>query len=716
MIDPSRCLAVALCIILLALSIGTAAAQQRRVIDEQFDVRPEYWTNMNDIDDSTCYRRFSKGAFVTGNKDNRNRWYTASRPVDGRLPWTVRTSFIIDTAQNVAGLGLMIVAADMHLLFKINGNRTQYVGTWNRKDGAWNNLHQTIGKAQASTVPCASIKPPSQENTLVVSYDDSRLRFTINDSVVTTFPIEQTLATVIHHLSGFGLLASGTVSGRFLHFRAEYTEQPRSYIPTAFLGAYATKVKEFEGKGSRYPVMSPNGQDIYYAQTVEGNNDDAWTAHALTDSTWTVGVVMPPPINNGSPNNIISVSQDGNELFIWGLYKPDGSSAGAGFSTTRRTANGWSTPVEVRHAHQKNKAPSREECLSADRSIMIASREIEGATHGEKDLYVSFRQPDGSYGSLVNLGTNINTAGGEHGPFLAADNRTLYWHSYHETLGDADIFVSKRLDDTWLNWSPRTNLGPHINTPAWDAYFTIHPSGRYAYMNTTVRNVNGIHRITLPQDSLTRTLLPEPVVVVWGRVLNAQTRAPLGVTIRYEDLTTNTSIGTAQSEPREGRYSVVLTAGRSYGFYAENDGFFPVAENIELKSIGVYREVERNLLLEPIVAGAVIRLNNLFFDTDKSDLRPESFAELNRLIALLKSRSTMKVSIEGHTDDRGSAAHNDVLSQNRAKSVLTYLTSQGVEVERLTSNGFGKSRPLATGMSDSDRQKNRRVEFRIKEL
>jgi outer membrane protein OmpA-like peptidoglycan-associated protein len=421
-------------------------------------------------------------------------------------------------------------------------------------------------------------------------------------------------------------------------------------------------------------------------------------------------------INNVDPNNVISVSQDGNELLIWGKYNTDGSPGGPGFSTTRRTSDAWSLPVMITNDHQANRASSREECLSADRSVMIAAREIDGESNGGKDLYVSFRRADGSYGELINLGEAVNTSGQEGAPYLAADGVTLYFNSTETTYGDADIFVTKRLDDTWRNWSPRINLGPTINTPFWDCYFTIHPSGEYAYMNTSYGANDGIFRLTLPQDAASRKLLPEPVVVVRGRVFNASTKQPLGVDIRYEDLGSGKEIGRAVSAPSDGRYSIVLKGGMNYGFFAEKDGFFPVSDNIELTSLKVFAEVERDLYLEPIVAGAVIRLNNLFFDTDKATIRPESGTELDRLAEMLLAKPTMSVAIEGHTDDRGATQHNAALSQARAEAVRTYLTSKGIDAARLTAKGYGKTKPLTKGTSDLDRQRNRRVEFRIVSL
>ncbi|MCX6139666.1 MAG: hypothetical protein NTX15_02355, partial [Candidatus Kapabacteria bacterium] len=444
-------------------------------------------------------------------------------------------------------------------------------------------------------------------------------------------------------IDAVGILASGNITGRFDRFDALYTERPLPVVPNAFVGVRKTLVKELVGPGSRYPVMSPNGQHLYYILTDSATSDNIYVADALTDSTWTSGRNIGPPLNNSAPNNITSVSQDGNELFIWGRYNNDGSSNGGGFSTARRTSDGWTVPQPIEAPPYTNRASSREECLTADRSVMLLSRNLEGSSLGEKDIYVSFRNADGSFGPLLNLGRNVNSQGNEGGPYLAADGKTLYFNSSHDTYGSDDIFVSKRLDDTWLNWSPRMNLGPTINSPSWDSYFCIHPSGRYAYMNSSDGFNDGILRVDLPQDAETQKLLPEAIMIVKGRVLNARTKEPLAVDIRYEDLETGKKIGNAVSEPKNGAYSVVLTSGHRYGFFAEKLGFFPVSDNIDLPSISSYSVLERDLYLEPIEVGSTIRLNNLFFDTDKSVLRPESANELQRLITMLSSRPTLRV-------------------------------------------------------------------------
>lgn len=702
-----RLLAVCLC------TTFSVHAQMVRTIHETFDAQPRYWSFANVINDANLVRTYERGAMQVECKNGSNYWTLAYKPIDGTKAWTVTTNVVIEKSATFEGLGIVIASKDVFYIFKIaGGRRATWTGRWTKNGNTWLTI-SAPGPNSEPDRPVDCVKPNGEQNILTVTSSNGRITFAVNGTVVEDHALDGPFQALSARLDAVGVLVSNSMKGRFESFDASYTERPMPVIEGAFLKAQKSIVNELKGASSRYPVMSPNGQNLYYVITDPTTSDDAWEVQALTDSTWSQGKRIGAPINNTAPNNVISVSQDGNDLLLWGRYKADGNTDGGGFSTSRRTATGWSVPTAIVAEPYQNKAGSREECLTADRSVMILSRDLEGNTNGMKDLYVSFRQADGSYGALQNLGTNVNSSLGEASPFLAADGKTLYYSSSDVTYGNDDIYVSKRLDDTWLHWSERVNMGPYVNTPNWDSYFCIHPSGKYAYMNSSDGVNDGIVRISLPRDAKSLALLPDPVVIVKGRVMHARTKAPLAVDIRYEDLTTNTAIGSAVSEPNLGAYSMVLTAGRSYGFYAEKQGFFPVSDNIDLPSIKAYQVIERDLYLEPIDVGSVIRLNNLFFDTDKSALRQQSETELRRLIAMLTSVPTMRIVIEGHTDDRGTDEHNKALSQLRADAVMAYLLEHGITKDRCTAEGYGKSRPLSTSTAATDRQKNRRVDFRI---
>ena len=217
-----------------------------------------------------------------------------------------------------------------------------------------------------------------------------------------------------------------------------------------------------------------------------------------------------------------------------------------------------------------------------------------------------------------------------------------------------------------------------------------------------------IFRIKLPE-----ALKPRPVVLIYGKVLNDKTKEPLEASITYNILSTNKESGIAISNVKDGSYKIVLPAEAVYSFLAKKPNFYSVSENIDVRGLLVYKEIERNLYLAPIEVGETIRLNNIFFDTNKSDLRSESAAELNRMIKLLADNPHMAIQIAGHTDNVGTDEYNLKLSDDRSVSVKNYIVSKGVEATRVLAKGYGKTKPTTSNNTEAGRQQNRRVEFTI---
>jgi outer membrane protein OmpA-like peptidoglycan-associated protein len=272
------------------------------------------------------------------------------------------------------------------------------------------------------------------------------------------------------------------------------------------------------------------------------------------------------------------------------------------------------------------------------------------------------------------------------------------------------MYVCRRLDDSWTHWSEPQNLGPDINTPDWDAYYTVPASGDYGYFVSGKGSYGGedIFRVKLPD-----ALKPSPVVLVSGKVLDKKTGKPLAAQIRYELLPGGKEVGVARSNPITGEYKITLPAGSNYGFRADAKGYIAVSENLDLTKQKKYIEIHKDLELAPIEAGQTIRLNNIFFEFSKSDLKSESFAELDRLVSMMQTSSAMEVQVSGHTDNVGSDAQNKLLSEARARAVKEYFVKKGIETKRLKTIGYGRTKPVATNDTEEGRQQNRRVEFTI---
>ena len=463
------------------------------------------------------------------------------------------------------------------------------------------------------------------------------------------------------------------------------------------------------------PVISPDGKTLYLVRDkhpeniVPNQKNDIWHTQLLANNTWSKITLAGRPLNNEGHNQVISVLPDGNTLLLNGTYG-GGQNAQRGLYLSHRSANGWQKPQPIKIKNYYNRAAFVSECMSADAKTLILSVE-RSDTQGGRDLYVSFMQADSSWSEPLNLGMQVNTFADDITPFLAADNVTLYYSTKGEPgYGDNDIFVTRRLDDTWTNWSTPLNLGPAINTADWDAYYTIPASGEYAYF-VSYKNTLGksdIFRIKLPEAAK-----PNPVVLVQGKVINQKTGKPIGTTIVYDDLKSYQQVGIARSNPKDGSYRIVLPYQKLYGFHAQKSGFYPISKSLNLLKISKYQEIKRDLFLVPLEKGQAIRLNNLFFDYNQDTLKRSSFPELKRLVKILKENQEMVVEISGHTDSEGETAKNMRLSKARANAVVNYLVAQGVAAQRLVAKGYGATRPLAANTSQQGRSRNRRVEFRI---
>jgi outer membrane protein OmpA-like peptidoglycan-associated protein len=330
---------------------------------------------------------------------------------------------------------------------------------------------------------------------------------------------------------------------------------------------------------------------------------------------------------------------------------------------------------------------------------------------GLRDIFVSFLKK-GKWTKPQNIGTNVNSIEDEMSPFLAADGKTLYFSS--EGLpgyGYNDVYVTRRLDDTWTNWSDPLNLGKGINKTGSESYFTVSASGEYGFISRVLDEGfggNDIYRIKLSESAK-----PDPLVLIHGKVLNKKTNNPISTEIRYFELGTNEEIGSALSAPGTGEYQISLPKGKKYAYYAKKEGFYSIEDNLDLVELEKFERLERDLYLAPIEKGEVIRLNNIFFETGKATLLAESNSELDKLVLVLKSNKKLRIKILGHTDNVGSNTANQTLSENRAKAVHTYLIEKGIKSANLEFVGYGESKPLETNETKEGRAINRRVEFEV---
>ncbi len=463
------------------------------------------------------------------------------------------------------------------------------------------------------------------------------------------------------------------------------------------------------------PIISQDGSKLYFTRERHPENigdkkaQDIWFSKIDSTGNFVDAINIGAPLNNEYHNFALSLSTDGNSMFVGNVYKPDGTMA-PGLSITKRNGSSWGMPVQVlRELELRNNQVNY--FLAPNGKVIITSANLNNDGFGENDLYAVFRTSDSTWSRPINLGSGVNTPGMDITPFLAADMTTLYFATNARPgYGDFDIFMTRRLDDTWQNWSEPVNLGQSFNTPGWDAYLTIPASGDYAYFTSSNNSIGAsdIFKIKLSDE-----LKPKVVTLISGKVFNATDNSPVEAKIVYEILNKNLEAGIATSNPTTGEYQIALPAGELYGYLAEADGYLSQTQNIDLTDETYFRNINRDLFLVPVKKGANITINNLFFEFGKFDLLPASFPELDRLAAFMLKDTRYNVLISGHTDDVGSDATNNILSKNRADAVARYLIIKGVDKKRLKVKGFGKSKPIKVNDTEENRQLNRRVEFEL---
>lgn len=254
---------------------------------------------------------------------------------------------------------------------------------------------------------------------------------------------------------------------------------------STFIKSYMKPTKLEGNVNSQYPelgaLVSNDGKTLYFSRYQDPNNiagvkdeEDIWYAEwNETTNSWGEAKNIGAPLNNKYPNYINSISPDGNTLLLGNTYLANGKMAN-GLSLSHKTAEGWSFPTEIKIEGTNKHTNWAGSHLSASQKVLLLAHEQNKNTFGGRDLYVSFIKADNTWSKPINLGATINTKGSETSPFLAADDSTLYFTTDGIAgYGGNDIYVTRRLDDSWQKWTTPKNLGPVVNTDSHQSFFSV---------------------------------------------------------------------------------------------------------------------------------------------------------------------------------------------------------------------------------------------------
>lgn len=370
----------------------------------------------------------------------------------------------------------------------------------------------------------------------------------------------------------------------------------------------------------------------------------------------------------------------------------------------------------------------------------ISDRQV-GESQSGTDIYFSgvMDRAKRQYGTPMSVGNVINSRFNEGSIYLHPDGETMYFSSQgHNSMGGYDIFVSYKKQG---QWTTPVNMGYPINTPYDDYFFAATANGKNAIIASNRPGGKGgldLWKVTFwgpPKQMLVDTedlllasvsnpiadntleasveVQKKSLTVFKGRTIDAITKKPVEATIEITDNSTGKIISTFTTNSATGKFLLSLNSGKNYGIAVKAEGYLFHSENFDIPLYSDYNLVDKEIELKNIAVGSKIQLRNIFFATGSATLTPESNAELDRLVKLMKDVPKLKVEISGHTDNVGGESFNQKLSEDRAASVVTYLVSKGIAKDRLTSKGYGSSRPVATNNSAEGRQQNRRTEFEI---
>lgn len=453
-----------------------------------------------------------------------------------------------------------------------------------------------------------------------------------------------------------------------------------------------------------FPSPTIDGKTLVFTRRVGGRNEDFFIA-GRDSLQWTAAQDMGEPVNTAFNEGAQNISQDGEMLVYTGCDFPTGRGSCDIYFSMRSAGGGWTQPKNIGPAIN-TEAWESQPCLSPDKQTLYFVRATPDAG---SDIFFSTRNAQGQWTLAERLGTHINTKGRETTPYLHADGQTLFFASDgHPGFGGLDLFYCRKQADG--SWGTPVNLGYPINTIEEDGSLTVAANGVTAYFasdRTDSRGALDIYSFELYPEAR-----PLPTLYIRGYVFDAKTQERLPAALDLIDLSTRQTVATIRSN-NNGDYLVPLPTGKDYAFNVNRKGYLFYSDNFSLTSSQDGQPFEKNIPLTPIEANATLVLRNIFFPSNQFVLEPASATELDKLVDFLKENASLQVEISGHTDNVGSDAANLQLSQNRAASVVSYLTEHGIAATRLKAKGYGETKPLDSNDTDSGRAQNRRTELKI---
>lgn len=337
----------------------------------------------------------------------------------------------------------------------------------------------------------------------------------------------------------------------------------------------------------RMPLISHDGKALYFARKShpqnmgESDKDDIWVSYwNKSNQAWSTAVNVGTPLNNESHNFVVSINTSGTAMYLANDYNGNFKDA---ISYAYKVGRKWTKPLRLEIPDYDNKSPFVSYHVSKDSEYLLISAEQKD-TEGGRDFYVCFKSKNG-WTSPQNLGPKINTPKEENSIFLAADNKTVYFSTNgRKGLGGYDLYKSKRLDDSWTNWSTPINMGKYINTPLDDLSMSIPASGDYAYLARGPIENTDLYKIKIPKE-----LKPDPVTFIQAQLVDAETNKPVNGSIYFESLNENDAEERSLFGNSASTY--IAQTNENMAVYAQVKGYLPTS-NYYSNQVDLYESID----------------------------------------------------------------------------------------------------------------------------
>ena len=454
-----------------------------------------------------------------------------------------------------------------------------------------------------------------------------------------------------------------------------------------------------------FPTVSIQDSSFLFMRRKNLSREDFYASNMGVHG-FSAAIPLSDTLNFAAKKGSMSLSADLQTLY----YAADYAEQGYGrydIYKVQRSAWGWSKPKNLGQRINSDFWDSAPSIAPDGNSIYFASNRPDG--YGGIDIYVSYKNEKGFWEEAINLGPSINTKGDDQTPFIHADNQSLYFSSNGRLgFGGSDIYLARKKIDG--SWTTPVNLGYPINTYDNEGSIAVASNGANAYIASDRADSRGeldIYKITLAEN--TRAY---KTWYIKGQIIDAKTKKTLAADLQIVDPKSGYPIMEMQIDSL-GQFLLALPYFDSLGLKINSPDHDYLSSILPIESLRNMAGKTFDFALTPIEKIFTKTFNQVYFESNAAILQAISSVELDALVSYLKNTLNAQILIEGHTDNTGTAAQNNLLSLQRANAIGDYLQQKGIATNRIQRKGLGSTMPIADNKTAEGRAKNRRTNFTI---